>query len=95
MGEGWINPVPNSIQRGAHAKKLRKITQKKKKKKKQRLSVMKKERLLVSYYLEYSDGCPENVIKVFPVAVTEGMFGHYFVTRAISGFVKYTKFAPK
>lgn len=33
MGEGWINPVPNSIQRGAHAKKLRKITQKKKKKK--------------------------------------------------------------
>lgn len=56
---------------------------------------MKKERLLVSYYLEYSDGCPENVIKVFPVAVTEGMFGHYFVTRAISGLVKYTKFAPK
>lgn len=32
-GEGWINPLQNSIQRGVHAKKLRKITQKKREKK--------------------------------------------------------------
>lgn len=48
-----------------------------------------------SCYLKHCDCCPQNVIKVLSIAMAQRMFGHDFVTSAISGLVKNTKFAPK